>query len=165
MARARKKQALVPSSEQGVARAQVLLSSASSAPVTGDVPTGSKENVGAVALGFKLRAQPEVQSEERVFRALRDETCPKCEGEGDVVGVEAPLGGVAQVIFHGVQVVEVGVQVRVHQDRGVEEDGEGQVEVEREVEEVREKRTSWMTWREDKRHMNDLSQCGVTHHQ
>ena len=52
-----------------------------------------------------------------------------CEGEGDVVGVEAPLGGVAQVIFHGVQVVEVGVQVRVHQDRGVEEDGEGQVEV------------------------------------
>ena len=64
----------------------------------------------------------------------------------------------AQVIFHGVQVVEVGVQVRVHKDRGVEEDGEGQVEVEREVEEVREKRTSWMTWREDDRHMNDLSQ-------
>ena len=54
-----------------------------------------------------------------------------CEGEGDVVGVEAPLGGVAQVIFHGVQVVEVGLQVRVHQDRGEEEDGEGQVEVER----------------------------------
>ena len=70
-----------------------------------------------------------------------------CEGEGDVVGVEAPLGGVAQVIFHGVQVVEVGVQVRVHQDRGVEEDGEGQVEVEREVGEVKEKRT--YTWRED----------------
>ena len=70
-----------------------------------------------------------------------------CEGEGDVVGVITPLGGVAQVIFHGVQVVEVGVQVRVHQDRGVEEDGEGQVEVEREVEEVREKRT--YTWRED----------------
>ena len=38
----------------------------------------------------------------------------------------------AQVVFHGVQVVEVGVQVKVHQDRGVEEDGEGQVEVERE---------------------------------
>ena len=70
-----------------------------------------------------------------------------CEGEGDVVGVVTPLGGVAQVIFHGVQVVEVGVQVRVHQDRGVEEDGEGQVEVEREVEEVKEKRT--YTWRED----------------
>ena len=54
-----------------------------------------------------------------------------CEGVGDVVGVKAPLGGVAQVIFHGVQVVEVGVQVRVHQDRGVEEDGEGQVEIEK----------------------------------
>ena len=65
----------------------------------------------------------------------------------DVVDVVAPLRGVAQVIFHGVQVVEVGVQVRVHQDRGVEEDGEGQVEVEREVEEVREKRT--YTLRED----------------
>ena len=66
---------------------------------------------------------------------MMDPACaaPECEGVGDVVGVEAPLGGVAQVIFHGVQVVEVGVQVRVHQDRGVEEDGEGQVEVEREV--------------------------------
>ena len=63
----------------------------------------------------------------------------------------------AQNIFHGVQVVEVGVQVRVHQDRGVEEDGEGQVEVEKEVEEVREKRT-YATWREDDRHVNDLSQ-------
>ena len=87
-----------------------------------------------------------------------------CEGEGDVVGVVAPLGGVAQVIFHGVQVVEVGVQVRVHQDRGVEEDGEGQVEVEREVQEVRENRTSWMTCRWSDGHMDDLSQCGVTHH-
>ena len=64
----------------------------------------------------------------------------------------------AQVIFHGVQVVEVGVQVRVHQDRGVEEDGEGQVEVEREVDEVRENRTSWMTCRWSDRHVNDLSQ-------
>ena len=81
-----------------------------------------------------------------------------CEGEGDVVGVEAPLGGVAQVIFHGVQVVEVGVQVRVHQDRGVEEDGEGQVEVEREDEEVREKRTSWMVCGWSDRRVNDLSQ-------
>ena len=65
-----------------------------------------------------------------------------CEGDGDVVGVVTPLRGVAQVVLHGVQVVEVGVQVRMHQDRGVEEDGEGQkVEVEREVEEVRENRT------------------------
>ena len=80
-----------------------------------------------------------------------------CEGEGDVTGVEAPLGRVVQDIFHGVQVVEVGVQVRVHQDRGVEEDGEGQVDVEREEGEVKENRTSWMTWREDDGHLNDLS--------
>ena len=65
----------------------------------------------------------------------------RCEWEGDVVAVVAPLGGVARVIFHGVQVVEVGVQVRVHQDRGVEEDGEGQVEVEREEVEVKERRS------------------------
>ena len=95
---------------------------------------------------FGLAATHQVSDEE-----------PHCEGESDVVGVEAPLGGVAQVIFHGVQVVEVGVQVRVHQDRGVEEDGEGQVEVEREVGEVKENRTSWMVCGWSDRHVN-LSQ-------
>ena len=59
---------------------------------------------------------------------------------GDVVGVEAPLGGVAQVIFHGIQVVEVDLQVWVHEDRGEEEDGKGQVEVEKEVEENQRRR-------------------------
>ena len=70
----------------------------------------------------------------------------------DVVGVVTPLRGVAQVVLHGIQVVEVGVLLRVHQDGEVEEDGEGQVEVEREVEEVRERR-SWMAcgWDEDTR--------------
>ena len=43
----------------------------------------------------------------RVVDELRGVGLITCEGEGDVVGVEAPLGGVAQVIFHGVQVVEV----------------------------------------------------------
>ena len=82
---------------------------------------------------------------------------------GDVVGVEALLGGVAQVIFHGVQVVEVGAQVRVHQDRGEEEDREGQVEVEREVEEVKENDTC-ATWREDDR-LNELEPMRImTHH-
>ena len=60
---------------------------------------------------------------------------------GDVIGVVAPLGGVAQVVFHGVKVVEVGVVLRVHQDRGEEEDGEGQVEEEREEGEVKENHT------------------------
>ena len=53
------------------------------------------------------------------------------------MGVVTPLRGVAQVVLHGVQVVEVGV----HQDRGVEEDGEGQVEVEREEGEVKGRRS------------------------
>ena len=75
-----------------------------------------------------------------------------CEGEGDDVGVVAPLGGVAQVIFHGVQVVEVGAQLRVRQDRGVEEDGEEQVEVEREEGEVKENHTCMkIGWNEGSR--------------
>ena len=75
-----------------------------------------------------------------------------CEGDGDVVGVVAPLRGGAQVVLHGIQVVEVGVRLRVRQDGEAEEDGEGQVEVEREEGEVREKRT-WMAcgWDEDSR--------------
>ena len=60
---------------------------------------------------------------------------------GDVVSVVTPFGGVAQVVFHGVKVVEVGVVLRVHQDRGEEEDGKGQVEVEREEGEVKEDHT------------------------
>ena len=60
----------------------------------------------------------------RVVDELRGVGLKTCEGEGDVVGVVAPLGGVAQVIFHGVQVVEVGVQVRVHEEGEKEKDVE-----------------------------------------
>ena len=75
--------------------------------------------------------------------------CSLCEGEGDVVGVVAPLGGVAQVIFHGVQDVEVGVQVRVHEEGEKKKDGEVQVEVEREVEENQgEPHIMDATWRD-----------------
>ena len=49
-------------------------------------------------------------------------------------------------MLHGVQVVEVGVRLRVRQDRRVEEDGERQIEVEREDVEIKERRT-WMTMR------------------
>ena len=77
-----------------------------------------------------------------MFSSFNVDTSPSsssliiCEGEeGDVVAVVAPLGGVAQVIFHGVQVVEVGVQVRVHEEGEKEKDGEVQVEVKGEVEE------------------------------
>ena len=75
-----------------------------------------------------------------------------CEGDGDVAGVVTPLRGVAQVGLHGIQVVEVGVQLRLHQEGGVEEDGEGQVEVEREEGEVKERRSCMkMGWNEDSR--------------
>ena len=75
-----------------------------------------------------------------------------CEGEGDVVGVVAPLRGVAQVGLHGDQVVLLSVLLGVHQEGGVEEGEEGQVEVEREEGEVKERR-SWMAcgWKEDSR--------------
>ena len=61
-----------------------------------------------------------------------------CEWEGDVVAVVAPLGGVAQVVRHGVKVVGV------HGEEGQEKDEEVRVEVKGEVEELREKRSSWM---------------------
>ena len=62
-----------------------------------------------------------------------------CEGDGDVVGVVTPLGGVAQA-FHGDQVVELRVQLAVQEVEGKEEDREGQVEVEEEKR-LKEKRT------------------------
>ena len=58
-----------------------------------------------------------------------------CEGEGDVVAVVAPLGGVAQVVSHGVKVVGVGVGVHEHEEEGKEKDEEVRVEVKGEVEE------------------------------
>ena len=51
------------------------------------------------------------------------------------------MSSLPQVVFHGVKVIEVGVVLRVHQDRGEEEDGEGQVEIEREEGEVKENHT------------------------
>ena len=61
-----------------------------------------------------------------------------CERERIVGGDEGPLGGVAQVVCHGVKVVGV------HGEEGQEKDGEVQGEVKREVEQLREKRSSWM---------------------
>ena len=59
----------------------------------------------------------------------------------DVVGVVTPLRGGAQVVLHGDQVVELSVLLWVHEEGEVEEDGKGQVEVEREEGEVKEKRS------------------------
>ena len=49
-------------------------------------------------------------------------------------------------MLHGVRVVELSVLLGVHEEGEVEEDGEVQVEIEREESEVKEKRT-WMTMR------------------
>ena len=64
-----------------------------------------------------------------------------CEREEIVQGDEGPVGGVAQVVCHG---VKVGV---VHREEGREEEGEVQGEVEGEVEQLRDNRTC--AWRED----------------
>ena len=65
-----------------------------------------------------------------------------CVVEDLVVSDEAPVGGVAQVIGHGVK-----VGVGVHGEEGREKDGEVREEVKGEVEQLREKRSSWMVWR------------------
>ena len=65
-----------------------------------------------------------------------------CEGGVDVVGVVTPLvRGSAQVVLHGDQVVELSVVLEVHEKEEVEEDGEGQIEVESERGELKERRT------------------------
>ena len=76
----------------------------------------------------------------------------------DVVGVVTSLvRGGAQVVLRGDQVVELSVLLEVHEKGEVEEDGEGQVEVEREEGEVKEKR-SWMTdYADEMRLKNTLS--------
>ena len=78
-----------------------------------------------------------------------------CEREGIVRGDEGPVGGVAQVVCHGVIVV-VG-----HQEEGQEEEGEKQGEVEGEVGKLRDNRTSWMIWRWGDKRVNGLEPCGV----
>ena len=65
----------------------------------------------------------------------------KCEVGRIVQGDEGPIRGVAQVFCHGVIVV-VG-----HQEEGQEEEVETQGEVEREEEQLKDNRTSWMVWR------------------
>ena len=69
-----------------------------------------------------------------------------CERGRDVVGVVTlPVCGVAQD-FHGDQVVELSVQLEVQEREENREDGEGQIEVEEERGELKEKRScTWMT--------------------
>ena len=98
--------------------------------------------------GMSLRNRDYVQGESALWRTLWmvDQVSLTCEGGVDVVGVVTPLRGGAQVVLHGDQVVELSALLGVHEKGEVKEDGEGQVEVEREEGEVKEKRT-WMTMR------------------
>ena len=59
----------------------------------------------------------------------------------DVVGVVTPLVRGGAQVLHGDQVVELRVQLEVQEVEGKEEDREGQVEVEGEKVELKEKRT------------------------
>ena len=73
-----------------------------------------------------------------------------CEREGIVGSDEGLVGEVAQVVCHGVKVVGV------RGEEGQKEDGEVQGEVKREVEQLREKRSSWMVWRCGDKRVNGL---------
>ena len=53
-----------------------------------------------------------------------------CEGGVDVVGVVTSLVRGSAQVLHGDQVVELSVLLEVHEEEEVEEDGEGQIEVE-----------------------------------
>ena len=69
-----------------------------------------------------------------------------CEGDGDVVGVVTPLVRGGAQVLHGDQVVELSVLLEVHEREEKGEDGEGQIEVESERGELKERRTcTWMT--------------------
>ena len=63
----------------------------------------------------------------------------------------------SQVVLHGDQVVELSVLLGVHEKGEVEEDGEDQVEVEREEGEVKEKRSCMTMNVDEMRLKNTLS--------
>ena len=67
-----------------------------------------------------------------------------CEGGGDVVCVVTTLVRGGAQVLHGDKVVELRVQLEVQEREEKGEDGEGQIEIEEERSEIKEKRT-WMT--------------------
>ena len=69
-----------------------------------------------------------------------------------------PIGGVAQVVCHGV------IVVGVHREEGREEEGEKQGEIKIEVDQLRENRTC--AWREDgMTDSRDLEPSGIVMYQ
>ena len=83
-----------------------------------------------------------------------------------VVSVVTPLVRGGAQVLHGDQVVELSVLLEVHEKREAEEDGEGQVEVEREEGEVKEKRSCVTMNVDEMRLKNTLNhEVHVTHHE
>ena len=68
------------------------------------------------------------------------------EGDGDVVGRRYSPCSRRCAGLHGDQVVELSVLLEVHEREEEGEEGEGQIEVESEGGELKERRT-WMTMR------------------
>ena len=74
--------------------------------------------------------------------SMRKTASRECEGSVDVIGVVTPLvRGSALVVLHGDQVVELSVMLGMHEKREVEEDGESQIEIEWDENEVKENRS------------------------
>ena len=87
-----------------------------------------------------------------------------CEGDGDVVGVVTPIVGGGAQVLHGDQVVELSVLLEVHKREEEGEDGEGQIEVEDERGELKEKRSCMTMNVDEMRLKNTLShEVHVTH--
>ena len=82
--------------------------------------------------------------EESAKRRIGTSRIESCEGDGDVVGVVTPLVRGGAQVLHGDQVVELRVQLAMQEVEGKEEDREGQIEVEEEDVELKERRTC--TW-------------------
>ena len=82
----------------------------------------------------------------------------------DVIGVVTPLVRGGAQVLHGDQVVDLRVLLEVHEKEGVEEDGEGQIEVEGE-DELKEKRSCMTMNVDEMRLKNTLShEVHVTRH-
>ena len=83
----------------------------------------------------------------------------------DVVGVVTPLVRGGAHVLHGDQVVELSVLLEVHEKEEVGEDGEGQIEVESERGELKEKRSCMTMNVDEMRLKNTLShEVHVTRH-
>ena len=86
-----------------------------------------------------------------------------CEGGVDVESVVTPLGRGGAQVSHGDQVVELSVLFEVHEKEEEGEDGEGQIEVESERGELKERRSSLaarMIW--DSRTLEPWGACDPT---